>query len=58
MRQLDMALCEEAHRDCESDPGSFASYNEAFAVLKLHDGHGPTCRPHLAASAFVAATHD
>ena len=58
MRRLDdLAVREESDRDC-TDPGSFASYNEAYSALKLHDAHGPQCQRHLAATAFVAAEHD
>ncbi|MGV9836613.1 hypothetical protein ACWDUL_20830 [Nocardia niigatensis] len=52
--QMNMALREDTHRDCTTDPGGFVSGEEAYAVLRFHAEHGPRCLPFLAAHAYVA----
>ncbi|WP_405135554.1 hypothetical protein [Nocardia sp. NBC_01388] len=52
MRTLELSLCEEAQRDCASDPGGFATWREAYTALWQHDAHG--CPRYLAAHAYVS----
>jgi hypothetical protein len=44
--------------DCATEPTGFASSHEAYAALRLHDGHGPECKRYLAAHAYVSAELD
>jgi hypothetical protein len=53
---LDTSLSEEC--DCAMEPTGFASSHEAYAALRLHDGHGPQCRRYLAAHAYISADLD
>ncbi|WP_157778110.1 hypothetical protein [Nocardia terpenica] len=55
---IDSDLCLAVYRDCNTDPGGFASGAEAEFVYKTHAGHGPGCRPFLAAMAYGFGQQD
>ena len=55
---LNVPLREAITGDCATDPIGFATSTEAYAVLRLHDAHGPRCRRFLAAHAYVSADLD
>lgn len=49
---LSPAYSSLAHRDCGHDPDGFDDLGHARFVLVAHDGHGGSCLPFGAATAY------